>query len=101
MVVRRSCVGVKSWCVRVCARVCACVCVCVCVRVRVRVCVQNRLDLESTLTPEFFSTVVYSESARALAAVRGDPRRVVPWLDTGRFPHDGDPMSAGVSVHCD
>ncbi|MCC7265133.1 MAG: hypothetical protein IT369_21720, partial [Candidatus Latescibacteria bacterium] len=20
--------------------------------------------------------------------------RIVPWLDTGRFPHDGDPMSA-------
>ena len=30
---------------------------------------------------------------RALAAV-DDPERSVPWLDTGRFPHDGDPMSA-------
>ena len=30
---------------------------------------------------------------RAIAAV-DDPERIVPWLDTGRFPHDGDPMSA-------
>ena len=45
--------------------------------------------------PEFFETVVVSESRRALAAVGGDASRVVPWLDTGRFPHDGDPMSAG------
>ena len=45
--------------------------------------------------PEFFETVVFSESRRALAAVGGDASRVVPWLDTGRFPHDGDPMSAG------
>ena len=37
---------------------------------------------------------MFSESARALAAVGGDATRVVPWLDTGRFPHDGDPMSA-------
>ena len=45
--------------------------------------------------PEFFETIVFSESRRALAAVGGDASRVVPWLDTGRFPHDGDPMSAG------
>ena len=45
--------------------------------------------------PEFFESVVFSESRRALAAVGGDASRVVPWLDTGRFPHDGDPMSAG------
>jgi hypothetical protein len=30
---------------------------------------------------------------RALAAV-DDPERIVPWVDTGRWPHDGDPMSA-------
>jgi hypothetical protein len=24
-----------------------------------------------------------------------DPDRVVPWVDTGRAPHDGDPMPPG------
>ena len=33
------------------------------------------------------------ETRRALAAV-DEPNRIVPWLDTGRFPHDGDPMTA-------
>jgi hypothetical protein len=47
-------------------------------------CVDSLLSLESALTPDFFSTVVYSESARALAAVGGDASRVVPWVDTGR-----------------
>ena len=31
---------------------------------------------------------------RALAAV-SDPRKVVPWVDTGRMPHAGDPMTSG------
>lgn len=58
--------------------------------------VGSRLDLESLLdTPEFYATVVYRESVRALAAVDGDASRVVPWLDTGRLPHNGDAMSAG------
>ena len=51
------------------------------------------LDFESALNPEFFEQVVTQETRRALAAV-DDPERIVPWLDTGRFPHDGDPMSA-------
>ena len=42
---------------------------------------------------EFFEQVVTQETKRALAAV-DDPERIVPWLDTGRFPHDGDPMSS-------
>ena len=37
--------------------------------------------------------MVTQETRRALASV-DDPDRIVPWLDTGRFPHDGDPMSA-------
>jgi hypothetical protein len=56
--------------------------------------------------PEFYSAVVGSESAKALAAVGGDATRCVPWLDSGRLPHDGDPMTAGcgknvrVCRHC-
>ena len=50
-------------------------------------------DFETALSPEFFQQVATLETKRALAAV-DDPERIVPWLDTGRFPHDGDPMSA-------
>ena len=55
--------------------------------------VEGMVDFESALSPEFFEQVVAVETQRALAAV-DDPERIVPWLDTGRFPHDGDPMSA-------
>ncbi|MEE3235081.1 MAG: hypothetical protein VX294_13000 [Candidatus Latescibacterota bacterium] len=50
-------------------------------------------DFERALTPEFFELVVYDETARALAVV-DNPERVVPWVDAGRWPHDGDPMPA-------
>ena len=53
----------------------------------------DMLDFESALSLEFFEQVVTQETRRAIAAV-DDPERIVPWLDTGRFPHDGDPMSA-------
>ena len=53
----------------------------------------DMLDFESALSPEFFEQVVTQETRRAVAAV-DDPERIVPWLDTGRFPHDGDPMTA-------
>lgn len=52
----------------------------------------DMLDFESALSPEFFEQVVTLETKRAVAAV-DDPERIVPWLDTGRFPHDGDPMT--------
>ncbi|MCC7261933.1 MAG: hypothetical protein IT369_05335, partial [Candidatus Latescibacteria bacterium] len=55
--------------------------------------VKQRVDFESALNPEFFQQVVTQETRRVMAAVE-DPTRIVPWLDTGRFPHDGDPMSA-------
>ncbi|MFZ1755488.1 MAG: hypothetical protein WAU10_17190 [Caldilineaceae bacterium] len=54
--------------------------------------VSNRDDLESALSPEFFARIVTQETVRALAAV-DNPERIVPWVDTGRWPHDGDPMS--------
>lgn len=53
----------------------------------------DMLDFESALSPEFFEQVVTQETQRALAAV-DDPERIVPWLDSGRFPHDGDPISS-------
>ena len=53
----------------------------------------DMLDFETALSPEFFEQVVTQETKRALAAV-DDPERIVPWLDTGRFPHDGDPMTS-------
>ncbi len=43
---------------------------------------------------EFFDRIVTQETDRALAAT-GDPERVVPWVDAGRKPHDGDPVTAG------
>lgn len=55
--------------------------------------VAHRDDLESALSPEFFAKIVTQETVRALAVV-DDPNRIVPWVDTGRWPHDGDPMSA-------
>ena len=55
--------------------------------------VKDRYDLEWALTPEFYQKIVGQETRRALAVV-DDPTRIVPWVDTGRAPHDGDPMSA-------
>ena len=56
--------------------------------------VRDRSDLETALSTEFFEQIVAQETRRALAVV-DDPDRVVPWVDAGRAPHDGDPMSAG------
>jgi hypothetical protein len=56
--------------------------------------VTSRQDMEEALTPEFFQTIVTQETRRALAAV-DDPARIVPWVDAGRNPHDGDPMPPG------
>jgi hypothetical protein len=56
--------------------------------------VHDRRDLEEALTPAFCEQIVTVETHRALAAVE-DPQRIVPWVDAGRAPHDGDPLSAG------
>jgi hypothetical protein len=50
--------------------------------------------LDDPFPQSFFDTVVRRETERALAAV-DDPEDVVPWVDAGRKPHDGEPMSAG------
>lgn len=56
--------------------------------------IQNRSDFEKVFPQEFFDTVVKQETRAALAAV-DDPNRIVPWVDAGRRPHDGDPFTAG------
>jgi len=55
----------------------------------------SKLALEEHGFPsEFFERIVAQETGRALAAI-GDPDRMVPWIDAGRKPHDGDPITAG------
>ena len=56
--------------------------------------VQGSDDLDSPFPQQFFDTVVAQETRRALAVV-DDPERVVPWVDAGRKPHDGEPFGAG------
>jgi hypothetical protein len=55
--------------------------------------VTSSSDMEEALSPAFFEQIVTQETRRALAVV-ADPARIVPWLEAGRTPHDGDPMSA-------
>ena len=51
-------------------------------------------DFDAGFPPAFFETIVTQETTRVLAAT-GDPERVVAWVDSGRRPHEGDPMGAG------
>ena len=50
-------------------------------------------DMELGFPQALFDEVVQTETRRALAA--SAPEKVLPWVDTGRFPHGGDPMTAG------
>ena len=56
--------------------------------------VESLADMELGFPQAFFDDVVKEETARALAAV-SDPEKILPWVDTGRMPHGGDPMTAG------
>lgn len=56
--------------------------------------VQSLTDMEHGFPQAFFDQVVTRETARAIAAVK-DPLKILPWVDTGRTPHGGDPMTAG------
>lgn len=56
--------------------------------------VETLADLELGFPQAFFDEVVFEETRRALDAV-SDPYKVMPWVDTGRNPHAGDPMTAG------
>ena len=51
-------------------------------------------DMNLGFPQAFFDQVVQEETRRAVAAV-SDPRKIIPWVDTGRMPHGGDPMTAG------
>ncbi len=55
-------------------------------------------DMELGFPQAFFDEVVQEETRRALAAV-SDPEKILPWVDTGRMPHGGDPMTAGDLYH--
>ncbi len=55
--------------------------------------IRSRLDIELGPTEEFYAEVVPAETRRSLAAV-DDPARVAAWVDTGRKPHEGEPMTA-------
>jgi hypothetical protein len=56
--------------------------------------VESLADMELGFPQAFFDEVVKEETSRALAAV-SDPNKILPWVDTGRMPHAGDPMTAG------
>ena len=56
--------------------------------------VERLADMELGFPQAFFDQVVHLETRRALAAV-SDPLKILPWVDTGRMPHGGDPMTAG------
>ncbi len=55
--------------------------------------VQSLADMDLGFPQSFFDEVVYTETRRAIAA--SCPGKVLPWVDTGRMPHGGDPMTAG------
>lgn len=50
--------------------------------------------MEDGFPPSFFDDYVPDQTRRAVAAM-GGADRVVPWVDVGRWPHAGDPMTAG------
>ena len=56
--------------------------------------VQSLTDMDLGFPPAFFDETVTLETKRALAAI-SHPEKVVPWVDTGRMPHGGDPMTSG------
>jgi len=55
---------------------------------------KSAFDFERGFPDEFFTQVVAKETSAALSAVKR-PEQVMPWVDVGRRPHDGDPMGAG------
>ncbi|MEE2658692.1 MAG: hypothetical protein VX733_09335 [Candidatus Latescibacterota bacterium] len=51
-------------------------------------------DMELGFPQTFFDETVALETRRAIEAA-SDPGKILPWVDTGRMPHAGDPMTAG------
>lgn len=52
-------------------------------------------ELDYGFPNAFFTGVVAQEVRRAIAAADGYAWKVLPWVDTGRRPHGGDPIGAG------
>lgn len=55
--------------------------------------ITSRTHFDHGFPQEFFDQVIFQETRRALAVV-DNPHRIVPWVDAGRKPHDGDPIGA-------
>jgi hypothetical protein len=55
--------------------------------------VPRLIDFDRLIGPDYLTTLTTTEAGRSVTAV-GDRARVVPWVDSGRAPHDGDPMPA-------
>lgn len=55
--------------------------------------VDSLIDFDRLITPEYLHSLTLLEAGRSAAAI-GDRSRVVPWVDSGRAPHDGDPLTA-------
>jgi hypothetical protein len=55
--------------------------------------VRSRLDLDLGFPQAFFDDFVPTETRRMLAAAPAEI--VVPWVEAGREPHHGDPISSG------
>jgi|GEM_PF-229224 len=51
-------------------------------------------ELERGFPDAFFSQVITEEVKRSIAAADGYPWKVLPWIDAGRRPHGGDPVTA-------
>lgn len=55
--------------------------------------IEEWADFDRLITPEFLAGLVDAELGAAASAV-GDRAQLVPWIDRGRAPHDGDPITA-------
>ncbi|HEV2122229.1 MAG TPA: hypothetical protein VGW38_05580 [Chloroflexota bacterium] len=51
-------------------------------------------ELERGFPDPFFSAWLVEEVKRCIAASDGYPWKVLPWVDSGRRPHGGDPVTA-------
>jgi hypothetical protein len=51
-------------------------------------------DLERGFPDDLFRDVIATEVRRAIAAADGYPWKMLPWVDAGRRPHGGDPVTA-------
>ena len=56
-------------------------------------------DLDSGFPPAFFTEDIAAQATRVIAESSQDgserPEQICPWVDSGRLPHAGDPVTAG------